>query len=144
MSLDQMYSEIIMEHNKSGHNKKEMIAPDVVERGHNPNCGDDLTLLLKHDGETITQASFLGSGCAISQASMSIMIDLIKGKKLEEVQELTDVFMAMIHKEALEIEALEKLEDAAIFENLSNMPARVKCGTLGWHCLKVSLQKIEQ
>ena len=142
MSIEQVYTEIIMEHNKNGHNKKEIQLPDIVERGHNPNCGDDLTLLLKHDGEVITEASFVGSGCAISQASMSIMIDLIKGKPIEEVEELTDLFMRMIRKEAIEIEKLEKLEDAAIFENLSHMPARVKCGTLGWHCLKVSLEKI--
>lgn len=142
MSIDQIYTEIIMEHNKSGHNKKEIASPDLVERGHNPNCGDDLTLLLKHDGKRITEAGFIGSGCAISQASMSIMIDLIKGKEIEEVEELTKVFLGMIRKEALELEALESLEDAAIFENLSNMPARVKCGTLGWHCLKVLLEKI--
>ncbi len=142
MSIDQIYTEIIMEHNKSGHNKKEIEAPNSVERGHNPNCGDDLTLLLKHDGQIISDASFIGSGCAISQASMSIMIDLIKGKKIEEVEALTEIFLGMIRKEALKIEELEKLEDAAIFENLSNMPARVKCGTLGWHCLKVSLEKI--
>ncbi|MBC7960907.1 MAG: SUF system NifU family Fe-S cluster assembly protein, partial [Vallitaleaceae bacterium] len=122
MSIDQIYTEIIMEHNKSGHNKKELSEPDIVERGHNPNCGDDLTLLLKHDGHNITEASFLGSGCAISQASMSIMIDLIKGKKIEEVEELTNVFLGMIRKEGLAMAALDKLEDAAIFENLANMP----------------------
>lgn len=141
MSIDQIYTELIMTHNKSGHNKHELTHPDGAERGHNPNCGDDLTLLIQYDGDLVKDASFIGNGCAISQASMSIMIDLVKGKPVGEAMKLAEDFFKMIKKEALTDDELEALEDAAVFENLSNMPARVKCGTLGWHCLKVVLER---
>lgn len=141
MSIDQIYTELIMEHNKSGHNRHEIDHPDGIERGHNPNCGDDLTLLIHYDGDIVSEASFLGHGCAISQASMSIMIDLVKGKPVSQAQAMAEAFFKMIKKELLSDQEIEALEDAAVFENLSNMPARVKCGTLGWHCLKVVLER---
>lgn len=143
MSINDLYTEIIMMHNKSNHHLYEMENPDYVERGHNPNCGDDLTLEVNidKDNQTIKEAAFIGSGCAISKASMSIMLDLVIGKTLEEAQTLTDNYLAMIKGETLSDEAVEALQDAAIFESLSKMPARVKCGTLGWHCLKVILKE---
>lgn len=139
--INSMYSEMILEHNKSGHNKRELSTADYAERGHNPNCGDDLTLLVKMDGNIIADASFLGSGCAISQASMSMMIDYIKGKTLDKAKATTDIFLNMIKTGDTSEEDEEVLEDFIMFKNLSNMPARVKCGTLGWHCLKVVIDK---
>ena len=86
-------------------------------------------------------ASFLGSGCAISQAAMSIMIDLVKQKSVEEAKMLANLYLGMIRGEKITPEQLELLQDAVVFENLSKMPARVKCGTLGWHCIDVILDK---
>ena len=141
MNADQMYTEIILSHNKSGHNKREVPLLTVVERGHNPNCGDDLTLQLRVEEGTIVDAGFLGSGCAISQSSMSIMIDLVKGRPVDWALALVDDFFLYVHGEAISPEALERLEDAQAFGGLSKMPARIKCGTLGWHCLKTSLNR---
>jgi len=78
--LNQLYSEIIMEHYENSPNRRELENPTIKERGHNPLCGDDITLELKMNGDVIEDASFVGHGCAISQASTSMMCDLIKGK----------------------------------------------------------------
>ena len=141
MDLNSIYTELIMEHNKSAHNKRELLDPDIKERGHNPSCGDDITLEIKIVDNIIVDASFVGIGCAISQASTSIMIDLIKGKTIEAALDLVETFIAMIKKEINNEEELEKLEDAIVFQNISNMPARVKCAVLAWHTLKEALLK---
>ena len=139
MDLSSIYSHLIMEHSRSGHNKKHLINPDITEKGHNPSCGDDITLELKLNGNIIEDASFTGIGCAISQASTSMMIDLIKGINIEEALSLVEIFLGMIKKEVTDEEELEKLEDAVVLKNISNMPARVKCAVLAWHTLKEAL-----
>ena len=118
--------------------------PTYVERGHNPNCGDDLTLELKVENDVIVDAAFIGSGCAISTASMAMLIDLIKGKTLEEAKEKVDIFFKMMsideNKEKLTKEEMKKLGDAVLLEYVAKMPARVKCATLSWHSLKVIVE----
>lgn len=141
MDLNSVYTELIMEHNKNSRNKKELDDADIREHGHNPSCGDDITLELKLDGDYIEDAAFSGSGCAISQASTSIMIDLIKGKSVEEALELVETFIAMIKKEIDDQQELRKLKDAMALKNISNMPARVKCAVLSWHTLREALQE---
>ncbi|WP_425448081.1 Fe-S cluster assembly sulfur transfer protein SufU [Dethiothermospora halolimnae] len=141
MDLNGIYSQLIMEHNKSGHNKKEIDNPDYTERGHNPSCGDDLTVSVKFNKDILEDISFMGTGCAISEASASMMIDLIKGKTKEEAIDDIETFMGMIKKEITDEEELEKLEDAIVLKNISNMPARVKCGVLAWHTLNEILKK---
>lgn len=136
MDLNSIYTQLIMEHNKSSHNKRALLDPDITEHGHNPSCGDDITLELKFDGNIIKDASFTGVGCAISQASTSMMIDLIKGITIEEALNLVEIFIGMIKKEVTNEKELEKLEDAIVLQNISNMPARVKCAVLAWHTLK--------
>ncbi|MGJ0845593.1 Fe-S cluster assembly sulfur transfer protein SufU [Tissierella praeacuta] len=143
MDLNSIYTELIMEHNRSGHNKKPLLNPDITENGHNPSCGDDISLQLKLDGNIIKDASFTGTGCAISQASTSMMIDLIKGITIEEALNLVELFIGMIKKEITNENELEKLEDAMVLQNISNMPARVKCAVLSWHTLKEAINKIK-
>ncbi|WP_313758132.1 Fe-S cluster assembly sulfur transfer protein SufU [Tissierella sp.] len=128
---------------RSGHNKKSLLNPDITESGHNPSCGDDISLQLKLDGNIIKDASFTGNGCAISQASTSMMIDLIKGITIEEALNLAELFIGMIKKEIINKNELEKLEDAMVLQNISNMPARVKCAVLAWHTLKETINKIK-
>lgn len=141
MDLNELYTELILEHSQSGHNKKHLEDANCTERGHNPSCGDDITLELVCDEEGyIKDASFTGSGCAISQASTSIMIDIIKGRSKEEAVKLADIFLSMIKKEITADEELEVLEDAIIFKNISNMPARVKCAVLSWRTLKEAVK----
>ena len=139
MDLNSIYSQLIMEHNKSGHNKRHLPNPDITEKSHNPSCGDDITLELKLNGDIIENASFTGVGCAISQASTSMMIDLIKGITIEEALTLVKTFIGMIKKEIEDEKELEKLQDALVLQNISNMPARVKCAVLAWHTLKEAL-----
>ncbi len=141
MDLDSVYTELIMEHNKNSRNKHSLEDADLSEHGHNPNCGDDITLELKLEGDTISEAAFTGSGCAISQASTSIMIDLIKGKSIEEALDLVETFIAMIKKDIEDQQELRKLKDAMALKNISNMPARVKCAVLSWHTLKEALNE---
>ncbi len=121
--------------------------PTHVERGHNPNCGDDLTLEIKlNDNNIIEDAAFIGTGCAISTASMAMLIDLIKGKSVDEAKEKVDIFFKMMDisedKENLSNEEIDKLGDATLLEYVAKMPARVKCATLSWHSLKVIIDKI--
>ncbi len=143
--LDEIYNELIMEHSMNSYNKKKLDKADYCELGHNPNCGDEISLELKlsDDGNTIEDMAFSGHGCAISQASTSIMIDTLKGKTVDEAKEIIQTFIDMIKRETQDEEELEKLEDAIAFRNISNMPARVKCALLAWHTLEDMINKKE-
>lgn len=141
--LSELYNELIMEHSMNSYNKKKLEKADYSEIGHNPNCGDEITLELKLDGNTIEDMAFTGHGCAISQASTSIMIDTLRGKTVEEAKEIIKTFIEMIKRETTDEEELKKLEDAIAFRNVANMPARVKCALLAWHTLEDMLNKNE-
>ncbi len=134
--LSDIYNELIMEHSMNSYNKKKLENADYQQIGHNPNCGDEITLELKLNGNIIEDMAFSGHGCAISQASTSIMIDTLKGKTLEEAKEIVQTFIGMIKREIEDEETLKKLEDAIAFKNVSNMPARVKCALLAWHTIE--------
>ena len=134
--LTDVYNELIMEHSMNSYNKKNLTDADFRELGHNPNCGDEITLELKLNGNIIEDMAFTGHGCAISQASTSIMIDTLKGKTVDEARDIIKTFIEMIKRETKSEEELQKLEDAIAFRNVSNMPARVKCALLAWHTLE--------
>ena len=135
MDIREIYTEIITEESRNTKNKRYLDSPTHEEKGHNPSCGDEITSQLKIENKIIIDASYIGIGCAISQASTSLMIDLIKGKSLEEAKELCETFLAMI-TEGLDGDELKKLKDAIALQNISTMPARVKCAVLAWHTLK--------
>ena len=139
--LTDVYNELIMEHSMNSYNKKKLENADYCEVGHNPNCGDEITLQLKLNENKIEDMAFSGHGCAISQASTSIMIDTLKGKTVEEAKEIIKTFIEMIKRETTDEEELKKLEDAIAFRNVSNMPARVKCALLAWHTIEDMLNK---
>lgn len=143
MEMDQLYTELILEHNQDKRNKRLLDVFTTSEHGHNPSCGDDLTLQIDVKDGVVADAAYTGSGCAISQASASMMIDIVKGKSVEEAFHLVDLFLGMIKKEVTDDEELEELEDAIALKNISNMPARVKCAVLAWHTLKEALKKEE-
>lgn len=136
MDINDIYTQIILEHSSSKKNKKELENITYSKQGINPSCGDEIVLNIFVKDNIIEDASFLGQGCAISQASTSIMIDQIKGKTVEDAKELVDMFLKLIRKEELSSEESELLGDALALENISNMPARVKCATLSWYTLK--------
>ena len=108
--------------------------------GVNPSCGDDIFLKLKLDGDTIADGTFVGDGCAISQASADIMLGMIIGKKKEDALKLGEVFPKMIQGEASEDE-IDSLEEASALRDIAHMPAHVKCAVLGWRTLKEALKE---
>lgn len=141
MDLKQIYREIVNEHNLHPGHKHDLIKPTYVLEGVNPTCGDDVNIQLKLDDEgVITEASFNGSGCAVSQASSDIMMDQIIGMNKDEALKLVDTFMGMVHGTATEDE-LEELDEAAALQDVAHMPARAKCATLAWHTLEKILKE---
>ena len=139
--LTNVYNELIMEHSMNSYNKKELENADFCELGHNPNCGDEIKLEMKLNGDVIEDMAFSGHGCAISQASTSIMIDTLKGKTIKQAKEIIETFIKMIKRETTNEEELKKLEDAIAFRDVSHMPARVKCALLAWHTVDDMLEK---
>lgn len=140
-NLDEVYNELIMEHSMNSYNKKKLSCADFCKLGHNPNCGDEISIEVKLNGNILENMAFSGHGCAISQASTSIMIDTLKGKTIEEAREIIKTFIEMIKREITDEKELKKLEDAIAFKNVSNMPARVKCALLAWHTIEDILNK---
>ena len=144
MELKQLYREIVNEHNLHPVHKGKMEAPDLVLRGVNPSCGDDITLQLKIADGVITDAMYDGSGCAISQASVDMMADQIIGKKKDEAIKLAGTFVGMIKGEITDEETIEELDEAAALQDVAHMPARVKCAVLGWHTMQEMLEHPEK
>ncbi len=140
MELKQLYREIVNEHNLHPVHKKAIESPDLVMRGVNPSCGDDITLSLKIADGVITDAGYEGSGCAISQASVDMMVDQIIGKNKEEAIKLAGTFMGMIKGEITDEERLETLDEAAALQDVAHMPARVKCAVLGRRTMQEMLE----
>lgn len=140
-NIEDVYNDLIMEHSMNSYNKKKLESCDFCEKGHNPNCGDEIELQVKLDGDKIADMAFTGHGCAISQSSTSIMIDVLKGKTIEEAKKIIETFINMIKREPQTEEDLKELDEAIAFKNVANMPARVKCALLAWHTLEDLLNK---
>lgn len=133
------YNEILTEHNLHPMNKRKLEDANLVLEGVNPSCGDDIILQLKVENGRITDGAFEGCGCAISQASADMMLDLVIGRSEKEALELSDLFLRMIQGEASE-EEMEELEEAVSLKDIGHMPARVKCAVLGWHTMEEMLK----
>ncbi len=135
------YNEILTDHNINPAHKYSLDNPKFMLEGVNPSCGDDIVLQINTDDDgVITDGSFVGDGCAISQASADIMLDLIIGRPKEDALRLADIFVRMIKNQATE-EEIEELEEAGALRDISHMPSRVKCAVLGWHTLEEILGK---
>lgn len=139
--LEDIYTELITEHSQARENRHPLANATVRERGHNPTCGDEITLELEVVDGVIKDAAFTGGGCAISQASTDMMIELMRGKKVDDAKRLANLFIDMIKGEVTDDDELETLDEAAALKNIANMPARVKCATLAWHTLDAALSK---
>ena len=135
--LRELYQEIILDHNKHPRNFGELEGADRHADGYNPLCGDRLAIYVNLDGDTITDVSFLGSGCAISKASASLMTDAIKGKTLAQARQLFERFHTLLTDESVAADpaALGKL---AVFAGVRDYPTRVKCASLAWHTLRAA------
>lgn len=133
------YREIINEHNLRPIHKHILPRAALSHRGINPSCGDDITLQLTIKDGVIAEGAYVGDGCAISQASADMMLDLIIGRTPEEALHLADIFLRMIKGKVTD-EELEELEEAGSLQDISHMPARVKCAVLAWHTLEKILE----
>ena len=138
MNLNELYTQIITENSRSTANRHPVAGATHSLEGVNPSCGDDITLQLRIADGVIQDAGFIGSGCAISQASASLMIDLVKGRKVTDAKRLIGLYFQMI-KGKLTPEELDELEDAAALQGIAHVPARVKCAVLAWHTLEEAL-----
>lgn len=143
MEIKSLYREIINEHNLNPENKYDLTNANIVKNGVNPTCGDDINLQLIIKDGIIEKASFNGTGCAISQASADIMCGLITGQKIEKAKELAGIFNDMILGKADEA-SKELLDEAAALEDISHMPARVKCAELSWRTFSEVASELEK
>ena len=134
--LNDLYQEVILEHNKNPRNFREIDGADKVAEGFNPLCGDQLKLYLAMENDTVKDVAFKGSGCAISKASASMMTDSIKGKTLSEARGMFEQFHQMVTGNADPLAHPERLGKLAVFEGVRHYPARVKCASLAWHTLR--------
>ena len=137
-SLSELYQNVILEHNRSPRNYRAMDEAARKADGHNPMCGDQLTVWVRMDGDVIGDVSFRGAGCAISRASASLMTAAVKGKTRREAEALFERFHQLVTGTLPEGQA-ETLGKLAVFSGVSEFPVRVKCASLSWHTLKAAL-----
>jgi nitrogen fixation NifU-like protein len=143
MDLRELYQDIILDHGQHPRNKHPMEAPSHFANGHNPLCGDKITIYLKMAGDRIEDVSFEGRGCAISTASASLMTEILKGKTEAEAQQLFHAFQAKVTggEAPAPDEALEDdFERLAPLSGVKAYPVRVKCATLPWRALEAALK----
>ncbi|MCC8182166.1 MAG: SUF system NifU family Fe-S cluster assembly protein [Clostridiales bacterium] len=133
------YNEILTSHNLRPLHKHDVPDANLELEGLNPSCGDHIILKLKVADGVVEDGGFVGSGCAISQASADMMLDLVIGQTEEEARRLADIFLRMIKGKVTE-EELDELDEAAALQDVAHMPARVKCAVLGWHTMDEMLK----
>jgi nitrogen fixation NifU-like protein len=143
-ALRDLYQEVILDHNKSPHNFREMADATRLALGHNPLCGDKLKLYVRVEGDRIADVAFQGSGCAISKASASIMTDAIKGRTIQEAEALYGRFHELLTGPPDVKADGAGLGKLAVFSGVREFPARVKCATLAWHTLESALKHTGQ
>ncbi len=138
--LRELYQEVILEHNKKPRNFRVLNDANHEADGHNPLCGDELTLYARVNSDDIVEeVTFQGSGCAISKASASLMTDFVKGKSIREVQSDFDHFHELVTSSPSSPAETEGLGKLAVFSGVREYPMRVKCATLAWHALQAAL-----
>ena len=136
MQLDNLYQEVILDHYKNPQNRKLNTSFDAQVHHINPSCGDEITLNVTLDAHVIKNVSWDGVGCSISQASVSILTDLLIGKSLDQAQVIADSFMHLMQSKGTEKGDEAILEDAVALAGVSQYPARIKCALLGWMAFK--------
>lgn len=141
MELDSLYQEVILDHYKHPHNKALKPNPTTQVRHLNTSCGDEVTLNLHLIGTKIDSITWDGIGCSISQASTSVVSELLKGREISDAISLIDEFQAMIQSKGQDSGDEDRLEDGVAFAGVSKFPARVKCALLGWMASKDAISQ---
>ncbi len=140
MELNELYREVILDHNRHPRNFGRLDPADALANGHNPLCGDKLTVTLRMDGDAISDLKFDGNGCAISVASASMMSEAVKGRPRAEVDALFDRVHALLTQADAPSDGIGKL---AALSGVREFPARVKCASLCWHTLNAALANLQ-
>jgi len=138
--LEDLYQELIIDHSKRPRNFHSLTAPAQSAEGFNPLCGDRITLYLRMDGDTISDVSFEGTGCAISTAAASLMTESLKGKTRSQAEVLFRRMHKLLTQEGDDPSGVE-LGKLAVFSGVREFPVRVKCATLPWHTFMAALEK---
>jgi nitrogen fixation NifU-like protein len=138
-NLGNLYQEVILDHSRRPRNFRKMEGASRKAEGYNPLCGDRVTIYLSMDGDLVKDASFQGSGCAISTSSASILTESMKGKTRAEAEALFETFHDLVTGERNAKQDAPELGKLAVFSGVSGFPARVKCATLSWHTLRAAL-----
>lgn len=147
MGLDKLrnlYQAVILDHANHPRNKHELANPSTTMTVHNPTCGDTINLQVQVQDNRIADIAFTGSGCSISQASASMMTEAVKGKSLQEAQQMAKTFSDMAIGKDHGADDLKKLGDAQVLINIMQFPARIKCATISWWALERALAKEDQ
>jgi nitrogen fixation NifU-like protein len=139
MSIGELYQDVILEHNRSPRNYRPMDDATGHAEGRNPLCGDQLSVWLRLDGDIVADASFQGSGCAISKSSASLMTAALKGRTRAEALRMFEQFQGLVTGALPPEAARDDLGKLAVFSGISEFPVRVKCATLAWHAMKAAM-----
>lgn len=137
--LRRLYQEVILDHNRKPRNFGPLEGANRHAHGHNPLCGDDYTIHLIVEGDTVKRAGFEGEGCAISKAAASMMTAKVKGRTLEEASVMIDQFRKLVMGELDPEKDEHRLGHLAVFQGVSALPVRVKCALLPWHTLQAAM-----
>jgi nitrogen fixation NifU-like protein len=138
--LRELYQTVILDHNKKPRNFRVPDAPNREAKGHNPLCGDKITVyLLVDEAGRIADVGFQGDGCAISTASASMMTEAVKGQPVEDANSLFDAFHDVVTGDPIEEPDLDGIGKLAVFSGVREFPMRVKCATLAWHTLRAAI-----
>jgi nitrogen fixation NifU-like protein len=142
MDIRELYQEVIMDHNRNPRNQHELPNATCQARGFNPLCGDKVTVYIQLQQGVVADISFVGCGCAISQASASLMTEALKGKTQAQAIVLFEQFHHLLTQDSAD-EAAHDLGKLAVFAGVREFPARVKCATLAWHTLDAALKQAD-
>lgn len=143
MQMEQLYQEIILDHYKNPHGRGLRDPFDAESFQVNPTCGDEVTLRVKLDGETVRDVSYEGQGCSISQAATSVLTDLVVGRSVGEAFKTLDAFTELMQGKGQVEPDEDVLEDGVAFAGVAKYPARVKCALLGWMAFKDAVSRAE-
>jgi nitrogen fixation NifU-like protein len=142
LELDELYRELILDHYKRPHHRDKLTSPDVTAEGFNPVCGDEIEMELDFDGDRLSAIGVRGRGCSISQASASMMSDVVEGKSVAEIRSLSQAFTGMMRNGDGGVP--EALGDIEALQGVAKFPVRVKCATLAWHTLGEGIEQHEK
>lgn|SRR5688572_15345120 len=141
--LSELYQQVILDHNKKPRNFRKLETANHTAEGHNPLCGDQLTVYVNLNNNAVQEIAFEGSGCAISKAAASMMTQAVKGKSKQQAEELFKEFHSMVTGELDEETEENSLGNLKIFAGVRDFPVRVKCATLAWHTMHAALNNQE-